>query len=124
MKRAGLETQTVELTHRYFVTYPLGESFIDPSAPGNVSFPGKTAGGDQSVLLHQPLDRRCEGWAVPRSDLGGRHRRGRRGCGRSGVQGLRDEEAGDYENGEYKIVVGVKDDRGGSRYAMSPLKRV
>jgi hypothetical protein len=29
---------------------------------------------------------------------------------------------GDYENGEYKIAVVGKDDRGGSRYAMSPLK--
>jgi hypothetical protein len=31
-------------------------------------------------------------------------------------------KAGDYDNGRYKIAVVGKDDRGGSRYAMSPLE--
>ena len=31
-------------------------------------------------------------------------------------------KSGDYENGEFKIAVVGKDDRGGSTYAMTPLK--
>ena len=42
LRRGGMEAQVVELTQRYFVTHPLAKSFIDPSAPGTVSFPGKS----------------------------------------------------------------------------------
>lgn len=121
LRRGGLEADVVELTQRYFVTHPLGQSFIDPSAPGNVSFPGKTLEATRRYFFTQH-------WIVAVKS----------GPFLDPTSGIVTDAAGtdvvdpaykgfamttgDYENGEYKIAVVGKDDRGGSRYAMSPLK--
>lgn len=121
LRRAGLEARQVELTQRYFVTYPLGDSFIDPSAPGNVSLPGKTLKETHRYFFtnHYIVSVKGGPFLDPTSgvvtDAAGKDVVD---PAYNGFQG----KGGDYENARHKVAVVGKDDRGGSCYAMTPLK--
>ena len=121
LRRGGMEAQVVELTQRYFVTHPLGASFIDPTAPGNVSFPGKTLQETHRYFFtnHWIVAVKGGPFLDPTSGIV------TDAAGADVVDPAYTGFAmttGDYENGEYKIAVVGKDARGGSTYAMSPLK--
>ena len=119
LRRGGLTANVVELTQRYFVTFPLGDSFIDPSAPGNIAFPGKTLPETRRYFF-------TNHWIV--AVTGGPFLDPTSGvvtdaAGKDVVDpdhtgfAMKD---GDYTNGREKVAVTGKDDRGGSTYALSP----
>ena len=123
LRRGGLQAQVVELTQRYFVTLPLSDAFIDPSAPGNVALPGKSLQETRRYFFtnHWIVSVKGGPFLDPTSgvvtDAAGKD------VVDPGFTGF-EMKGGDYTNGRHRIAVAGKDDRGGSRYAMSVLERV
>jgi hypothetical protein len=121
LQRAGLKAKVVELTKQYFVTKPLGGSFIDPSAPGNLSgVPGETQATRRYFFSKHFIVAVTGGPMLdPTSgvvtDAAGKD------VVDTDYQDFEPTRDG-YENREYKVAVVGKDDRGGSLYAMSALK--
>ena len=121
LRRGGMEAQVVELTQRYFVTHPLSESFIDPTAPGNVSFPGESLPETHRYFFTNHWIVAVKGGPFLDPTSGVVTDAAGTGVVDPAYTGFA-MKTGDYENGKYKIAVVGKDDRGGSTYAMSPLK--